>query len=71
MKLTWKQIEARRERRLWITQIGAPLAILSLSMVIAFKDEIRSGREKLKNKIVDKKNRIVNKLKSKKETGQN
>ena len=71
MKLTWKQIEARRERRLWVTQIGIPVITVSLATVLAFKDEIKSGAKDLKRRAGEAKNRIVNKLKrSKKDEGQ-
>ena len=50
---TWKQIEASRERRLWIERIIVPTVLVTGCTVLAFREEIKhkanSVKEKVKN----------------------
>ena len=57
--MTWKQIEASREARLWITQVIVPVLGIGAAYVAA----VPEAREKLAAKFVETKNRIKFKLK--------
>ena len=54
--MTYKQIEASRERRLWATQIVIPaIALLTTTLVIPeVRQSIGEGFTKAKNKIKNK-----------------
>lgn len=58
-KRTWRQIEDSRDRRLWITQVGLPVAG---GILFWMSDEER--REWTINKITDAKNAFVGKVKT-------
>lgn len=53
MKTTWKQIEASRERRLWIERIIVPTVLVTGCTVLAFREEIKqkahNAKERFKN----------------------
>lgn len=61
--MTYKQIEASREVRLWITGIIGPV-LLSAATVVASDPEMIG---QLKTFVVKKKNEFVTKLRGKKE----
>ena len=55
--MTWKQLEAKRERRLWLTQVIMPavgfattLAIMKPELVENVKTKAKDGVEKIKTK---------------------
>lgn len=58
-KRTWRQIEDSRDRRLWITQVGLPVAG---GILFWMSDEER--REWTIKKIADAKNSFVRKVKT-------
>lgn len=58
-KRTWRQIEDSRDRRLWITQVGLPVAG---GILFWMSDEER--REWTINKITNAKNAFVGKVKA-------
>ena len=55
---TWKQIEQRREARLWITQVILPTAALMASVMM-----IPGVPEKIKSKAIEYKEKIETKFK--------
>jgi len=54
--ITYKQIEASRNVRLWVTQIGIPVASLAITVLIAFPEV----RQAIGKKAVDIKNSVQN-----------
>ena len=55
--MTWKQIEARRERRLWLTQVIMPtvgfvatLAVMKPELVDSAKSKAKECADKIKTK---------------------
>ena len=56
--MTYRQIEASREARLWITQVIAPTLVLTTAVVMA-KPELK---EKVATKFNEVKAKIQNKL---------
>jgi hypothetical protein len=54
---TWKQIESRRELRLWITQVLAPVTMMGLAAWSIpevrdnIKDKFNKAKEFIKSKI--------------------
>jgi hypothetical protein len=55
--MTYKQIEASRNARLWLTQIGLPVATLAVTTIIAFPE----ARKAIANKAVQIKKAIKSK----------
>lgn len=58
-KRTWRQIEDSRDRRLWITQVGLPVA----GGVLFWMSDVER-REWTMRKITDAKNTFVGKVKA-------
>ena len=55
--MTWKQLEAKRERRLWLTQVVIPaigfvatLAVMKPELVENVKTKAKDSVEKIKTK---------------------
>ena len=55
--MTWKQLEAKRERRLWLTQVVIPavgfvatLAVMKPELVENVKTKAKDGVAKIKTK---------------------
>ena len=55
--MTWKQLEAKRERRLWLTQVVIPavgfvatLAVMKPELVENVKTKAKDGVKKIKTK---------------------
>lgn len=63
---TWKQIEASRERRLWIKEVVAPIVVGTAIVAYAFKDVIGAKAKKFGEKFKEKKDRFVRHFKRKK-----
>ena len=57
--MTWKQIEASREARLWITQVIVPVLGMTTALVVA----VPEAREAAVTKFGEAKNWIKYKLK--------
>ncbi len=51
MKTTWKQIEARRETRLWIERIVVPTVLVTGCTILAFREEIKEKAHNVKEKV--------------------
>ena len=51
MRTTWKQIEARRETRLWIERIVVPTVLVTGCTILAFREEIKQKAHSAKEKI--------------------
>lgn len=56
--MTWKQLEARRERRLWLTQVIMPtvgfvatLAVMKPELVESTKAKAKECADKIKTKL--------------------
>lgn len=64
---TWKQIEASRERRLWIKEVVAPIVVGTAIVAYAFKDVIGAKAKKFGEKFKEKKDRFVRHFKKKEE----
>ena len=64
---TWKQIEASRERRLWIKEIVTPFLMGAAIVAYAYKDQIGAKAKKFGKKFKKKKDRFVGHFKKKKE----
>lgn len=62
---TWKDIERAREIRHWVERIIGPAVIIGGCMILAFKDEIKSGickgARKVKKIFVKDKTKVENK----------
>ena len=56
---TWKQIEQRRETRLWITQVFIPIAGLAVGVSMIYPDIPK----KIKSKATEYKEKIETKFK--------
>jgi hypothetical protein len=56
--MTWKQIEASREARLWITQVIVPVLGMATAVMVA----VPEARQAVATKAEDVKNKIKKRL---------
>jgi hypothetical protein len=62
MAMTWKQIEASRERRLWCTQVGIPLIGLGM-MYLSNPQPVNDAVEKIADNAKQTWNKFTEKVK--------